>query len=96
MQLEDGTEQVLSGDFIVLAAGSQAKNLPDFEIDGTTILSSDEVLKMATLPKSAAIIGGGAIGCEFASMLTDLGTDITILETEERLIPGADADIAKA
>ena len=96
VQLEDGTEQVLSGDFVVLAAGSQAKNLPDFEIDGTTILSSDEVLKMPTLPKSAAIIGGGAIGCEFASMLTDLGTDITILETEERLIPGADADIAKA
>ncbi len=55
VQLNDGTEQVLSGDFIVLAAGSQAKTLPGFEIDGSTILGSDEVLQMTTLPTSAAI-----------------------------------------
>lgn len=96
VQLDDGTEQVLSGDFVVLAAGSQARTLTGFEIDGNTVLSSDELLSLRTLPTSAAIIGGGAIGCEFASMLADLGTQITILETVERLIPGADADIAHA
>ena len=96
VQLDDGTEQVLSGDSIVLAAGSQSKILPGFEIDGKTILASDDVLTMSELPASVAIIGGGAIGCEFASMLADLGTEVTILEADERLVPGADADIAKA
>tara|TARA_B100001250_G_scaffold355835_2_gene330568 strand:- start:16865 stop:18268 length:1404 start_codon:yes stop_codon:yes gene_type:complete len=96
VQLGDGTEQVLTGDSIVLAAGSQSKTLSGFEIDGTTILASDDVLAMTELPTSAAVIGGGAIGCEFASMLADLGTEVTILESADRLIPGADADIAKA
>lgn len=96
VQLGDGTEQVLTGDSIVLAAGSQSKTLSGFEIDGTTILASDDVLAMTELPTSAAVIGGGAIGCEFASMLADLGTEVTILEAADRLVPGADADIAKA
>ena len=96
VQMDDGVEQLLTGASIVLAAGSQSKTLPGFEIDGRTILGSDDVLTMRSLPESAAVIGGGAIGCEFASMLADLGTEVTILEADERLVPGADADIAKA
>jgi len=96
VKMNDDLEEVLTGDSIVLAAGSQPKTLSGFEIDGATILSSGDVLTMTELPASALVVGGGAIGCEFASMLADLGTEVTILETADRLIPGADADIAKA
>jgi len=96
VKMDDDLEEVLTGDSIVLAAGSQPKTLSGFEIDGRTVLSSDDVLTMTELPASALVIGGGAIGCEFASMLADLGTEVTVLETANRLIPGADADIAKA
>ena len=65
-------------------------------MDGHTVLTSEELLELDSLPASVAIIGGGAIGCEFASMLSDLGTRVTIIETTETLAPGTDADIAKS
>jgi dihydrolipoamide dehydrogenase len=60
------------------------------------VLASDEVLAMEDLPASAAVIGGGAIGCEFASMLADLGVQVTVLEFLPKLLPGLDADVANA
>ncbi|MEE3256098.1 MAG: dihydrolipoyl dehydrogenase [Actinomycetota bacterium] len=92
----DGNKQLLTGHFVVVAAGSQPKTLPGFDIDGDTVLASDELLELKSLPNSAAIIGGGATGCEFASMLSDLGTQVTILEATEGLVPGTDIDIAKS
>jgi len=96
VQHNDGTEQTLTSESVILAAGSVPRTIPGFEIDGEMVLTSDEVLELQALPGRAAIIGGGAIGCEFASMLADLGTEITILESMNQLIPGADNDIAKA
>ena len=58
-------------------------------------MTSDEFLSISELPKSAAIIGGGVIGCEFASLLADLGTKVTILEALPKILPGLDKDVTK-
>ncbi len=89
--VDDGTE--LHGTHVVLATGSIPRTIPGFEPDGKTILTSDHVLEIDKLPASAAVIGGGAIGCEFASMLSDLGCDVTLLEALPKLLPGCDADV---
>ena len=96
ISLNDTSRQVVTGESIVIAAGSMPRTLPGFEVDGHTVLTSEELLELDSLPASVAIIGGGAIGCEFASMLSDLGTQVTVVETTETLAPGTDADIAKS
>src|SRR5918997_747443 len=90
----DGSTTDLSGDAVILASGSLPRTLPGFDIDGEWVLSSDEVLAMEDLPASAAVVGGGAIGCEFASMLADLGVRVTVLEYLPKILPGLDADVA--
>jgi dihydrolipoamide dehydrogenase len=89
--VDDGTQ--LQGDHIILAAGSVARTIPGFEVDGQYVLTSDEVLMLDKLPASAVVIGGGAIGCEFASMMSDLGVQVTILEALPKLLPGCDKDV---
>ncbi len=59
-------------------------------------MTSDEFLSMDPLPSSAVVIGGGAIGCEFASTMSDMGTDVTILEALPKILPGCDADVTRA
>ena len=85
----------LVGTHVVLASGSVPRTIPGFEVDGTRVVTSDEVLSLQTLPASAVVIGGGAIGCEFASMMSDLGTRVTILEGLPKILPGCDEDITK-
>ena len=85
----------LVGTHVVLASGSVPRTIPGFEVDGTRVVTSDEVLSLQTLPASAVVIGGGAIGCEFASMMSDLGTSVTILEGLPKILPGCDEDITK-
>jgi dihydrolipoamide dehydrogenase len=87
----EGTE--LHGRHVVLATGSVPRTIPGFEPDGTTILTSDHVLEIDKVPATAAVIGGGAIGCEFASMLSDLGCEVTLLEALPKLLPGCDSDV---
>jgi dihydrolipoamide dehydrogenase len=89
--VDDGTE--LHGRYVVLATGSVPRTIPGFDPDGSTILTSDHVLELDRVPASAAVIGGGAIGCEFASMLADLGCQVTLLEALPKLLPGCDADV---
>lgn len=93
---DDGSEQVITGERVLLAAGSVPRTIPGFDIDGTLVMTSDEVLEMPEIPNSAAVIGGGAIGCEFASMMADLGSHVSVLEYAPQIVPGVDADIAKA
>ena len=71
------------------------RTIPGFEIDGRLVLTSDELLSRSSLPEAAVVIGGGAIGCEFASMMGDLGTKTTILEALPKILPGCDEDAAK-
>ena len=80
---------------MILASGSVPRTIPGFEVDGVTVLTSDELLSIQKLPATAVVIGGGAIGCEFASMMSDLGTDVTILEALPQILPGCDEDVTR-
>ena len=91
--VDDGTE--LQGRHVILASGSVPRTIPGFEVDGKVVMTSDEVLALDRLPATAAVIGGGAIGCEFASMLSDLGCQVTILEALPKLLPGCDKDVVE-
>ena len=91
----DGTATEVTGDDIVLAAGSVPRTIPGFDIDGTVVLTSDEVLALDSLPASVAVIGGGAIGCEFASMFSDLGTSVTVFEALPTILNGCDEDVVR-
>ncbi len=84
---------VLSGRHVILASGSEPRSIPGFDADGTVVLDSDDVLDLTKLPSSVAVIGGGAIGCEFASMFADLGAQVTVLEALPTLLPGCDEDV---
>jgi dihydrolipoamide dehydrogenase len=90
---DDGTSSVITGDAVILASGSVPRTIPGFEVDGRTVLTSDEVFELDELPAKVAVIGGGAIGCEFASMLSDLGSEVTILEALPQILPGVDKDV---
>ncbi|MHB1517647.1 MAG: dihydrolipoyl dehydrogenase [Acidimicrobiales bacterium] len=91
-----GTTTVLTGTSIVLAAGSVPKTIPGFEVRGRLVMTSDEVLDLDELPASVAVIGGGAIGCEFASFLSDLGSAVTIFEALDTILAGCDEDVVRA
>ena len=89
----DGAVSLLTGTNVMLASGSVPRTLPGFEVDGRYVQTSDELLSLRELPRSAAVIGGGAIGCEFASMLADLGVRVTVLEALPKILPGCDQDV---
>ncbi|MCX6517676.1 MAG: dihydrolipoyl dehydrogenase [Actinobacteria bacterium] len=89
----DGTVTQLNGKNVVLAAGSIPRVIPGFEPTGP-VMTSDEVLMLDYIPARIAVIGGGAIGCEFASTFADLGAEVTILEGLPKILPGLDADLA--
>jgi dihydrolipoamide dehydrogenase len=89
-----GTE--IAGRHVVLAAGSVPRTLPGLDVDGRYVMTSDEFLQLERVPASVAVVGGGAIGCEFASLLSDLGADVTILEALDSILAGCDEDISTA
>jgi dihydrolipoamide dehydrogenase len=96
VRVSDGTE--LQGDALILATGSAPRSLPGIDFDGERILSSDHLLAREEIPARTAIIGGGAIGCEFASYLSDVGSEVTLLEALPGILPGVDpqaADVVK-
>lgn len=77
----------ISADKIILATGSEPKNFPAFPCDGIRIHDSTSLLNLTKLPSSIAIIGGGVIGVEFASLYNQLGVKVTLLELQPRIIP---------
>lgn len=89
----DGAISQVRGTNVLLAAGSVPRTVPGFE-PGGPIMTSDEVLMLDRIPARIAVIGGGAIGCEFASAFADLGAEVTILEGLPKILPGLDADVA--
>ena len=91
----DGSERTLSGGSIILASGSTPRTIGGFDVDGELVVTSDELFSIGRLPSSAAVIGGGAIGCEFASMMGDLGTEVTVLEALPNILTGCDVEVAK-
>jgi len=88
-------ESKISARFILIATGSVPKDLPQLKFDHQKVISSDDVLDMEALPKKVLIIGAGAIGCEFASILRRLGSDVTLIEICPQLLPGMDTGLSK-
>ncbi|MBH8584980.1 MULTISPECIES: dihydrolipoyl dehydrogenase [Thermoactinomyces] len=80
---------------VLIATGSRPRTLPGLEVDGQFVMNSDHALQMEELPKSMIIIGGGVIGVEWASMLSDFGVDVTIVEYMDRILPLEDEDVSK-
>lgn len=80
---------------VLIATGSKPKTLPGLPIDGHFVMSSDEALQMEKLPDSILIVGAGVIGIEWASMLTDFGVTVTVVEYLNQILPTEDEAIAK-
>ena len=80
---------------VVLATGSVPKSLPGLNIDGTRVITSDHALKLGYVPQSAIILGGGVIGCEFASVWKSFGAEVTIVEALPHLVPAEDESSSK-
>jgi dihydrolipoamide dehydrogenase len=81
---------------VVLATGSYSKSLPGLDIDGERVITSEHALTLDQVPASAVILGGGVIGCEFASAWKSFGVDVTIVEALPRLIAAEDEQSSKA
>jgi dihydrolipoamide dehydrogenase len=90
----DGTSYV--GKSVVLASGSYSRSLPGLEVDGTRVITSEQALRLETVPSSVIVLGGGVIGCEFASVWRSFGAEVTIIEALPRLVPAEDRDSSKA
>jgi dihydrolipoamide dehydrogenase len=93
--VSDGS--LIRGRNVLIATGSAPRALAvdGFAFDGNTVLSSDEVLQLDEVPPRIAVIGGGAIGCEFASFFADVGSEVTILEALPQILPGVDQQVAQ-
>lgn len=85
----DGT--AYTGRSVVLATGSYSRTLPGLEIDGERVITSEHALRLDRVPSSVVVLGGGVIGCEFASVWRSFGAEVTIVEALPRLIAGEDA-----
>jgi dihydrolipoamide dehydrogenase len=91
----NGVEKMLAGRDIMLSPGSVPFVPPGVELDGRTVFTSDDGLKLDWLPSWIAIIGSGYIGLEFSDVYTALGCEVTLVEALDQLMPGFDPDIAK-
>ncbi|MCW2697692.1 MAG: bfmBC [Modestobacter sp.] len=83
------------GKHVLLATGSYARSLPGIEVDGTKVITSDHALQLDRVPTSAIVLGGGVIGCEFASAWKSFGVDVTIVEGLPHLVPLEDESSSK-
>jgi dihydrolipoamide dehydrogenase len=79
----------------VLASGSYSKSLPGLEVDGHRVLTSEHALTLDRVPRSVIVLGGGVIGCEFASVWRSFGAEVTIVEALPRLVAAEDEDVSK-
>jgi dihydrolipoamide dehydrogenase len=89
----NGQEYV--GRHVVLATGSYPKSLPGLDVDGERVLTSEHALTLDRVPKSVVVLGGGVIGCEFASVWRSFGADVTIVEALPRLVAAEDEAVSK-
>ncbi len=78
---------IITADHVILATGSEPRNMPAFPFDFKQIHDSTSLLELEVLPRSLIIVGGGVIGCEFASLFAILGVDVTVVEMMPRIIP---------
>lgn len=92
---KDGTKNTIDFDKAIIATGSESVIPPIPGIDGKNILTSNEILSLEKLPKSLCIVGGGVIGCEFASLFSRLGVTVTIIEMLPGIVQNMDGEIIR-
>jgi dihydrolipoamide dehydrogenase len=90
----DGATQYLQARHIILATGAHARGLPTLPFDGERVWSYRDALAATALPRSLIVVGAGAIGMEFASFYATLGTQVTVVEAQPRVLPGGDAEVS--
>ena len=90
----EGGEQKVSGKNVILATGSKVRALPGITLDGTSIVTSDEILELKQVPRSLVVIGAGAVGIEFASIYARFGSQVTVIELLPRVLPLEDEEIS--
>jgi dihydrolipoamide dehydrogenase len=96
VEMNNGDEnEMLIPKNVIVATGSRPRTLPGLEADGQYVMTSDEALIMEDLPKSIIIVGGGVIGIEWASMLADFGTEVTVIEYADRIVPTEDKEVSR-
>ena len=91
----DGKPQLLHFDHCIIATGSQPVKLPGFPWDDPRVMDSTDALELAAIPKTLLVVGGGIIGLEMATVYRALGSDVTVVELLDQLMPGADLDLVK-
>jgi dihydrolipoamide dehydrogenase len=91
----EGGTQLLRFQHCIIAAGSQAVKLPGFPWDDPRVMDSTDALELAEIPKRLLVVGGGIIGLEMATVFRALGSEVTVVEFMDQLMPGADADLVK-
>ena len=92
---DDGKTQLLRFQHCIIAAGSQPVKLPAFPWDDPRIMDSTDALELAEVPKKLLVVGGGIIGLEMATVYRALGSEVTVVEFMDQLMPGADKDLVK-
>ncbi|MDN6182621.1 MAG: FAD-dependent oxidoreductase, partial [Staphylococcus equorum] len=95
VEFEDGESELIPNNNVLICTGSQPMELPFLPFDHNIVLSSDDILNLEHLPSSIAIVGGGVIGLEFASLLVDFGVDVSVIEAGERILPTESKSVAK-
>lgn len=91
---KDGTKEAFDADKVIIATGSRPAQIPSFPTDGDKILSSDDALGLTEIPGSMIIVGAGVIGCEWACIFSELGTEITMVEMLPRSVSTEDEEIS--
>ena len=93
--LADGKKETIETKNIIIATGSVVRPIPGFETDGKQVVNSDHILELSEVPKSLIVTGSGAVGSEFASVYHRFGTETTLVELLDRIVPLEDAEVSK-
>ena len=97
LRFPDGrSESTVKAEKVVIAVGTEAVADSRIPLDGNSVLSSDDILRLDALPRNLVVIGGGVVGCEYASMFGALDVRVTLIDMRPRLLPFVDAEIAEA
>ncbi|OOV78583.1 dihydrolipoyl dehydrogenase [Mammaliicoccus fleurettii] len=95
VEFENGESELLVNNNVLIATGSRPVELPFLKFNHHTVISSDDMMQLESLPHNILIIGGGVIGLEFASLLNDLGVEVTVIEAGDSIIPNEQQEISK-
>jgi dihydrolipoamide dehydrogenase len=96
VEAADGKSTTLETKHVILATGSRCRHLPFISMEHARVMDSDELLELREIPKHLVVIGAGAVGMEFASVFLRYGSEITVVEYLDQVLPAEDAEVSKA